>query len=134
MKQLDRRISYLTKREYANQNKPVVEHEIRTILEGTCANIVQSGLPEKFWSLAAQHRTMALNLTKRLDVDAIPWDLRFGEPFDAMNIFLSEIKYYIGMTPNIKLLRLANLVLQMLRAYFLAITFNPDSYGWATIS
>ena len=77
---------------------------------------------------------MALNLTERVDVDAIPWDLRFGEPFDGMSIFLSELKYYIGMTPNVKLLPLASLVLQVLRAYFLAITFNPDSYGWATIS
>ena len=29
---------------------------------------------------------MALDLTKRVDVDAIPWDLRFGEPFGGMSV------------------------------------------------
>ena len=95
VKQLDRRIRHVTSREYANQNKSVVEREIRTVLEGTRANLVQSGLPEKFWPLAAQHHAMALNLTKRVDVDAIPWDLRFGEPFSGMNVpFGAKVLYW----------------------------------------
>ena len=49
VKQLDRRMRHVTSREYANQNKSVAEREIRTILEGTRANLAQSGLPEKFW-------------------------------------------------------------------------------------
>eukprot|EP00439_Symbiodinium_sp_Y106_P028636 s8279_g3.t1 len=35
-----------TSREYVDQNKAVIEREIRTILEGTRANLVQSGLPD----------------------------------------------------------------------------------------
>ena len=95
VKQLDRRIRHVTSREYANQNKSVAEREIRTVLEGTRANLVQSGLPEKFWPLAAQHHAMALNLTKRVDADAIPWDLRFGEPFGGMNVpFGAKVLYW----------------------------------------
>ena len=56
VKQLDRRIRHVTSREYANQNKSVAE--IRTVLEGTRANLVQSGLPEKIWPLAAQRHAM----------------------------------------------------------------------------
>ena len=78
VKQLDRRIRHVTSREYANQNKSVAEREIRTVLEGTRANLVQSGLPEKFWPLAAQHHAMALNLTKRVDADANPGGWRPG--------------------------------------------------------
>ena len=95
VKQLDRRIRHVTSREYANQNKSVAEREIRTALEGTRANLVQSGLPEKFWPLAAQHHAMALNLTKRVDADAIPWDLRFGEPFGGVNVpFGAKVLYW----------------------------------------
>ena len=38
---------------------------------------------------------MALNLTKRVDADAIPWDLRFGEPFGGMNVpFGAKVLYW----------------------------------------
>ena len=38
---------------------------------------------------------MALNLTKRVDADAIPWDSRFGEPFGGMNVpFGAKVLYW----------------------------------------
>ena len=38
---------------------------------------------------------MALNLTKRVDTDAVPWELRYGEPFTGMNIpFGAKVLYW----------------------------------------
>ena len=79
-------IRHNTSREYVDSNKSVIEREIRTVLEGTRANLTQSGLPEKTWPLAAQHHTIALNVTKRLDDGVVPWEARYGEPFTGMII------------------------------------------------
>ena len=70
-----------TSRQYVDKNKAVIEQEIRTVLEGTRANLVQSGLPERYWPLASEHRCMALNASTRLDNGKVPWQLRFGEDF-----------------------------------------------------
>ena len=59
----------------------MVERGVRTILEGTRANLLQAGLPDKMWPLAAQHHAMALNLSKRFDNARIPWTEHFGENF-----------------------------------------------------
>ena len=73
----------VTSRAYVNENKSVIEREIRTILEGTRANLEQAGTGVKLWPLAARHHAMALNLTERFDSKSIPWEDRFGEAFDG---------------------------------------------------
>ena len=75
-----------TSRQYVDKNKAVIEREIRTVFEGTRANLVQSGLPERYWPLASEHRCMALNTTTRLDNGKVPWQLRIGEDFSGMRI------------------------------------------------
>ena len=80
-------IRHNTSREYVDENKAVIECEMRTILEGTRANLVQSGLPDSMWPLAAQHHAMALNTSPRVDTGAIPWEGRFGEQFPGMRSF-----------------------------------------------
>ena len=70
------RCRHKTSRAYVDENKAVIEREIRTILEGTRSNLVQSGLPNRYWPLAAQHHAMCLNITKRLDNGQVPWDMR----------------------------------------------------------
>ena len=93
VKQLDKSIRHVASREYAAQS--VAEREVRIVLDGARSNLVQSGFPEKFWPLAAQHHTMALNLTKRADVDAVPWELTFGSMFDGMIVpFAAKVLYW----------------------------------------
>ena len=75
-----------TSRAYVDENKAVIEREIRTVLEGTRANLTQAGLPDSLWPYAAQHHAMALNTTKRLDVARIPWEDRFGTPFNGLMV------------------------------------------------
>ena len=79
-------IRHNTSRQYVDKNKAVIEREIRTVLEGTRANLVQSGLPERYWPLASEHHCMALNTSARLDNGKVPWQLRFGEDFSGMRI------------------------------------------------
>ena len=79
-------IRHNTSREYVDENKAVIEREVRTILEGTRANLVQSGLPDSMWPLAAQHHAMALNTSPRVATGAIPSEGRFGEQFPGMHV------------------------------------------------
>ena len=72
----------VTSRAYVNENKSVIEREIRTILEGTRANLEQAGTVVKLWPLAK----VALNLTERFDSKSIPWEDRFGEAFDGLMV------------------------------------------------
>ena len=41
--------------EYMDSTKSFVEREVRQMLEGCRTNLVQSGLPERYWRLAMQH-------------------------------------------------------------------------------
>ena len=50
-----------TSRAHVDENKAVIEREIRTVLEGTGANLTQVCLPDSLWPYAAQHHAMALN-------------------------------------------------------------------------
>ena len=56
------KVRHNTSRPYVHESKSVVEREIRTILEGTRANLCQSGMPDKLCPLTAQHHAMASNL------------------------------------------------------------------------
>ena len=77
-------VRHNTSRAYVNENKAVIEREMRTILEGTRSNLAQANMPDHIWPLAAQHHAMALNISKRLDVEKIPWEDRFGDSFDGL--------------------------------------------------
>eukprot|EP00439_Symbiodinium_sp_Y106_P079167 s520_g17.t2 len=58
-------------------------------------NLVQSGLPDRYWPLASQHHAICLNITMRLDNGQIPWDLRFGSKFNGKRIpFGAKILYW----------------------------------------
>ena len=95
-------VRHVTSREYVDTNKSVIEREIRTILEGTRSNLVQAGLPDKLWPLAAQHHAMALNATKRLDNGIVPWEARYGEPFSGIMIpFGARVLYWNNPKQNI---------------------------------
>ena len=73
----------------------MIEREIRTILEGTRANLEQAGTGVKPWPLTAQHHAMALILTERFDSKSIPWEGRFGEAFDGLIVpFGAKVLYW----------------------------------------
>ena len=91
-----------TSREYVDENKSVIEREIRTILEGTRANLEQSGMPEKYWPLASQHHAFALNLAKRFDTGVVPWEARFGESFTGLVVpFGAKVLYWHNPKQNV---------------------------------
>ena len=88
-----------TSRAYVDEN---IEREIRTVLEGTRANLTQAGLPDSLWPYAAQRHAMALNATKRLDVARIPWEDRFGTPFDGLMIpFGAKVLFWNNPKQNV---------------------------------
>ena len=92
----------VTSRAYVNENKSVIEREMRTILEGTRANLEQAGTGVKLWPLAAQHHAMAPNSTDRFDSKSIPWEDRFGEAFDGLKVpFGAKVLYWNNPKQNI---------------------------------
>ena len=95
-------VRHSTSREYVDENKSVIEREIRTILEGTRANLEQSGMPEKYWPLASHHHAFALNLAKRFDTGVVPWEARFGEPFTGLVVpFGAKVLYWHNPKQNV---------------------------------
>ena len=51
------------------------------MLEGCRTNLVQSGLPERYWPLAMQHFAFAHNVQLSLGNEQTPWERRFEEAF-----------------------------------------------------
>ena len=64
---------------YISASNAVGERSIRTVLEGTRVNLLQSGLNHGFWPYAARHWCVMNNNLYALDGTASPWELRFGE-------------------------------------------------------
>ena len=92
----------VTSRAYVNENKSVIEREIRTMLEGTRADLEQAGTGVKLWPLAAQHHAMALNLTERFDSRSIPCEDRFGEAFEGLMVpFKAKVLYWNNPKQNV---------------------------------
>ena len=53
--------------EYVDSSKSFVEREIRHLLEGARANLVQSGFPLSMWPFANQHNAVATNILPQLN-------------------------------------------------------------------
>ena len=67
--------------EYMDSTMSFVEREVRQMLEGCRTNLVQSGLPERYWPLAMQHFAFAHNVQLSLGNEQTPWERRFEEAF-----------------------------------------------------
>ena len=65
---------------------PFVEGEIRHLLEGARANLVQSGYSLSMWPFATQHNAVATNILPQLSGNDSPWHLRFNQTFDEVKI------------------------------------------------
>ena len=72
--------------EYVDSSKSFVEREIRHLLEGARANLVQSGFPLSMWPFAIQHNAVATNILPQLNGNDSAWYLRFHKAFDEAEI------------------------------------------------
>lgn len=79
-------IRHQTSMPYVNSSKSFVEREIRQMLEGARFNLLQSGLPLRYWPLAMQHHSAAVNACRQLNGAEAPWKLRFGEEFQGLHV------------------------------------------------
>ena len=94
--------------EYVDSSKSFVEREIRHLLEGARANLVQSGFPLSMWPFAIQHNAVATNILPQLNGNDSPWYLRFHKTFDEVR-YLSEQRYCSGTTRHERTIRQARL-------------------------
>ena len=76
--------------EYVDSSKSFVEREIRHLLEGARANLVQSGFPLSMWPFAIQHNAVATNILPQLNGNDSPWYLRFNKTFNEAEIPFGE--------------------------------------------
>ena len=80
---------------YVDSSKSFAEREVRQMLEGARSNLLQSGLPLRYWPLAIQHHAAAVNACQQLNGNESPWKLRFGEEFGGMKVpFGAKILFY----------------------------------------
>ena len=75
--------------------KPIdfAENAVRRAKEGTSALLVQSGLPEKWWSDAMEFVYLLRKMQDRLADRKSPYEKRFGAPFDGPTkpVILTEL-------------------------------------------
>ena len=82
---------------YVSQSNAVAERAIRTILDGTRVNLLQSGLGHQYWPHAARHWCIAHDSLLALDSSPSPWELRFDAKCPMKVIpFGSLVHYWNG--------------------------------------
>ena len=71
---------------YLSQSNAVIERSLRTVLDGTRVNLLQSGLNHSYWPYAARH-FCAMGNVLPIDIGMkSPWELRFDEKFPTEGI------------------------------------------------
>ena len=85
-------------RDYISTSNSVAERAVRSSLEGTRANLIQSGLHHSYWPYAARHWCLAHNVIEdEQDEGGSPWRKRFGENFPGPPLpFGCRIDYWTG--------------------------------------
>ena len=83
-------------KDYISKSNAVAERLVRSILEGTRVNLLQSGLHHQYWPHAARHWCFMCNVVQIGD-EITPWKLRFGEDYKGPKIpFGCQIDYWTG--------------------------------------
>ena len=85
-------------RDYISTSNSVAERAVRSSLEGTRANLIQSGLHHSYWPYAARHWCIAHNIIEdEKDELGSPWKRRFGENFPGLPLpFGCRVDYWNG--------------------------------------
>ena len=87
---------------YVSQTNAVAERNLRSIMEGTRANLLQSGLNHKYWPYAAKHSCMAHNIAEDYEVDS-PWKIMTGKRWKGPQIpFGARVDYWTGPKRRVK--------------------------------
>ena len=83
-------------KDYISKSNAVAESLVRSILEGTRVNLLQSGLHHQYWPHAARHWCFMCNVIQ-IGEEITPWKLRFGEDYKGPKIpFGCQIDYWTG--------------------------------------
>ena len=87
---------HVLSRDYISKSNAQAERAVRSVLEGTRVNLLQSGLNHWHWPHAARHWCLMQNIIAT-GGKASPWELRFGEKFDGPMIpFGCLVDYWNG--------------------------------------
>ena len=65
------------------QTSAFAERGIRTMLEGTRASLLQTGLPPRFWPMAGRHHAFASAVVGGSNEETSPWMQTHGSDFDG---------------------------------------------------
>ena len=81
-------VPHPTSTPYRPENNGKVERRIGVMAEGVRAALLQSGLPHRFWTLAAKHHLFAsaITLNPRASDGLTAWERHHGEPFSGMRL------------------------------------------------
>ena len=93
---------------HRSQTKRIAKREVRRVKEGMSAVLLQSGLDEKWWADPMECYTYLFNIRDLLPDGKIPYESRFGEPFQGPIIPFGSFvaKNYICLNhvqPRVKL-------------------------------
>ena len=87
---------HVLSRDYISKSNAQAERAVRSVLEGTRVNLLQSGLNHWHWPHAARHWCLMQNILATGGKTS-PWELRFGEKFDGPMIpFGCLVDYWNG--------------------------------------
>ena len=87
---------HVISKDYISKTNAVAERLVRSVLEGTRVNLLQSGLHHQYWPHAARHWCFMSNVIQ-VGEEATPWKIRFGENFKGPKIpFGCQIDYGTG--------------------------------------
>ena len=83
-------------KDYISKSNAVAERLVRSVLEGSRVNLLQSGLHHQYRPYAARHWCFMRNVFQ-IGEEITPWKLRFGENFKGPKIFFGcQIDYWTG--------------------------------------
>ena len=87
---------------YVYQANAVAERNLRSVIEGTRTNLLQSGLNHQYWPYAAKHACMAHNIAEEYEMDS-PWKVMKGKRWSGPQIpFGARVDYWTGPKNKVK--------------------------------
>ena len=114
---------------YRPEANGIAERANRLIVEGGRCNLIQSGLPDAWWTMATKHWVVNYNATWKDKNGLTPWERRFEEQ-------ASFVAYPFGAMVEVKLSLKDPLVekgkwtSRLIQAILVGVTTGPEM-GWA---